>query len=88
LARDMLRAFFARDRNVSATASALEIARGTVEHRLKEVEEAIGKPLGHEHMTRLELALRLEGELAGPLRERRTPEAFGVPESPGAVAPQ
>jgi hypothetical protein len=64
LARETLWAFFEHDRKVSATTEALDIARGTVEHRLREVEGAIGKPLDHEHLTHLELALKLEAELA------------------------
>jgi hypothetical protein len=63
-ARETLRAYFANDRNVSATACSLGVARGTVENRVREVEKAIGKPLYHEHLTRLELGLRLEDELA------------------------
>jgi len=70
LARETLRAYFANDRNASATACALGVARGTVENRMREVEKAIGKPLYHEHLTRLELALRLEDELAASVGEQ------------------
>jgi hypothetical protein len=62
-ARETLRAHFANGRSVSAAATALQVARGTVEHRLREVESATGRSLSHEHMTRLEIALRVEEEL-------------------------
>lgn len=48
---------------MSAAATALRVARGTVEHRLREVESVTGRSLSHEHMTRLEIALRVEEEL-------------------------
>jgi hypothetical protein len=65
-ARSTLRAFLSHGRSISATAAALDVARGTVENRLGEIERATGVPLSHEQMTRLELALRVEGELAHP----------------------
>ena len=43
--RETLRAHFAHGRNVSATAVALGLARGTVENHLRQVERVIGRPL-------------------------------------------
>jgi hypothetical protein len=65
VARKTLRAYLGHGRSISATAAALDVARGTVENRLQEIERATGTPLSHEQMTRLELALRVEDEL-GP----------------------
>jgi DNA-binding PucR family transcriptional regulator len=59
-ARDTLRAYFAAERNVSSTAAALGVDRGTVTNRLRAVEDLIGRPL-KEVATELETALRLEG---------------------------
>jgi hypothetical protein len=57
--RETLRAYFAAERNASSAASALGVARHTVENRLRMIEEK----LGHTVRTRqaeLEVALRLE----------------------------
>ncbi|MGH2853102.1 MAG: PucR family transcriptional regulator [Solirubrobacteraceae bacterium] len=58
-ARETLRAYFAHDRNVSCTAGALKVVRRTVENRLHEVEQILGRPL-HTCLAGLEIALRLE----------------------------
>lgn len=58
-ARDTLRAYFEAKRNVSSTAHRLGVARNTVESRLREIEERLGRPL-HMCSAQLEVALRLE----------------------------
>jgi hypothetical protein len=58
-ARDTLRAYFESRRNVSSTANLLGVARNTVESRLREIEERLGRPL-HTCSAQLEVALRLE----------------------------
>jgi PucR C-terminal helix-turn-helix domain/GGDEF-like domain len=55
---ETLRAYFAAERNASSAASALGIARSTVESRLRTVEERLGRPL-HTCAAELEVALRL-----------------------------
>jgi len=64
-ARDTLRAYFESKRNVSSTANRLRVVRNTVENRLREIEERLGRPL-HTCSAQLEVALRLEtlGECA------------------------
>jgi hypothetical protein len=62
--RQTLRAYFAAERNVSSTASALGVSRKTVTNRLRTIEQRIGRPL-HGCAAELEVALRLE-EFAGP----------------------
>ena len=56
--RETLSAYFAAGRNGRATAGALGVSRQTVSHRLKSIEEKIGRPL-LECATNLELALNL-----------------------------
>lgn len=56
---ETLRAYFASDRNISATAAALEVNRRTVTNRLRTVEERIGCSL-LTGTAELEAALRLE----------------------------
>jgi PucR C-terminal helix-turn-helix domain len=58
-ARDTLRAYFEAKRNVSSTANRLRVVRNTVENRLREIEERLGRPL-HTCSAQLEVALRLE----------------------------
>ncbi len=58
-ARDTLRAYFETRRNVSSTATRLGVVRNTVENRLREIEERLGRPL-HRCSAQLEVALRLE----------------------------
>jgi hypothetical protein len=58
-ARDTLRAYFEAKRNVSSTANQLRVVRNTVENRLREIEERLGRPL-HTCSAQLEVALRLE----------------------------
>ncbi len=58
-ARDTLRAYFDAKRNVSSTAQRLGVVRNTVESRLREIEERLGRPL-HACSAQLEVALRLE----------------------------
>jgi hypothetical protein len=58
-ARDTLHAYFEAKRNVSSTASRLGVARNTVESRLREIEERLGRPL-HTCSAQLEVALGLE----------------------------
>ena len=70
IARQTLRAYAAAERNVSSTAASLRVKRHTVTNRLREIEAAIGLPLGP-HLDKIELALRLEELLATrPLAER------------------
>jgi sugar diacid utilization regulator len=57
-----LQAYVAAGRNASTAASALEVARSTVENRLRMIEERLGRTL-HESVAELEVALRLD-ELA------------------------
>jgi hypothetical protein len=58
LARRTLRAYFAAERNVSATAAALAVDRRTVRNRLAAIEEQLGRPLNGSAAD-LEIALRL-----------------------------
>ncbi len=58
-ARDTLCAYFEARRNVSSTANRLGVARNTVESRLREIEERLGRPLST-CAAQLEVALRLE----------------------------
>jgi hypothetical protein len=58
-ARATLRAYFAAERNVSATAAALGVDRRTVRNRLRGVEHALGRSLGSAAAD-LEIALRLD----------------------------
>jgi hypothetical protein len=58
-ARDTLRAYFEAKRNVSSTAQRLGVVRNTVESRLREIEERLGRPL-HSCSAQLEVALRVE----------------------------
>jgi hypothetical protein len=57
-ARRTLRAYFAAERNVTATAAALGVDRRTVRNRLATVEELLGGPLNGSTVD-LEIALRL-----------------------------
>jgi hypothetical protein len=70
-ARDTLRAYFESKRNISSTANRLGVVRNTVESRLREIEEMLGRPL-HTCSAQLEVALRLEamdGTAGGDRRE-------------------
>lgn len=58
-ARETLRAYFEAKRNVSSTAHRLGVVRNTVESRLREIEERLGRPL-HTCSAQLEVALRVE----------------------------
>jgi hypothetical protein len=59
LARRTLRAYFAAERNVSATAAALGVDRRTVRNRLATIEARLGRPLNGSAAD-LEIALRLD----------------------------
>jgi PucR-like helix-turn-helix protein/diguanylate cyclase with GGDEF domain len=72
--RETLRAYFAAERNASSAASALGVARHTVEKRLRVIEEKLGVAL-RTRQAELEVALRLE-ELSE--RELRLAEANAV----------
>lgn len=54
-----LRAYFAAERNVSATAAALGVDRRTVRNRLRSIEALLGRPLTGS-LADLEIALRLD----------------------------
>jgi DNA-binding PucR family transcriptional regulator len=56
--RETLRAYFATERNISSTAAALGVDRGTVTNRIRAIEEIFGRPL-NDFATDLETALRL-----------------------------
>jgi hypothetical protein len=58
VARQTLNAYYACDRSVSSAASLLRVTRKTVERRLRQIEEALGRPL--RGCLELEVALRLE----------------------------
>jgi PucR C-terminal helix-turn-helix domain/GGDEF-like domain len=58
VARETLRAYFATERNISSTAAALGVDRGTVKNRIRAIEELFGRPLS-DFATDLETALRL-----------------------------
>jgi hypothetical protein len=73
-ARDTLRAYFESRRNVSSTANRLGVVRNTVESRLREIEERIGRPL-HTCSAQLEIALRLESLSDPKAGEEPTPLA-------------
>jgi hypothetical protein len=68
--RETLRAYFAAERNISSTAAALGVDRGTVTSRIRAIEELYGRPL-KDCATELETALRLEVDSA------RSPESSG-----------
>jgi PucR C-terminal helix-turn-helix domain/GGDEF-like domain len=59
ISRETLRAYFLTGRNASAAAAALNVARHTVENRLRAVEESLGRAL-HTCSAELEVALALE----------------------------
>ena len=59
VARATLRAYFAAERNVSSTASALGVDRRTVTNRILAIEELFGRPLG-DFAIELQTALRLD----------------------------
>lgn len=59
VARETLRAYFAHERNIACAATALGVVRRTVENRLHEIEDILGRPL-HTCLAGLETALRLE----------------------------
>lgn len=59
VARQTLRAYFAAQRNVSSTASALGVTRRTVANRLRSIEGRLGRPLATA-ASDLEAALRLQ----------------------------
>jgi hypothetical protein len=56
---ETLHAYLAAERNVSSTAVALKLARGTVVNRLRTIEERLGRTL-HSCRAELEVALRLD----------------------------
>jgi PucR-like helix-turn-helix protein/diguanylate cyclase with GGDEF domain len=58
LSRRTLRAYFAAERNVSATAAALNVDRRTVRNRLATIEGLLGRPLNGSAAD-MEIALRL-----------------------------
>lgn len=58
-ARETLRAYFSRERNVSSAAIALGVSRQTVAQRLRAIEERLGSPL-HICAAEIEAALDLE----------------------------
>jgi hypothetical protein len=60
-ARQTLTAYYACDRAVSSAASLLGVTRKTVERRLRQIEEALGRPI--RGCLELEVALRLEPSL-------------------------
>jgi len=60
-ARETLRAYFEAKRNISSTANRLGVVRNTVESRLREIEQRLGRPL-HTCSAQLEVALRLEAK--------------------------
>lgn len=68
-ARDTLRAYFEAKRNISSTANRLGVVRNTVESRLREIEERLGRPL-HTCSAQLEVALRLEAMDGSADRDR------------------
>lgn len=55
---ETLRVYFATERNISSTAAALGVDRGTVTNRIRAIEELFGRPL-NDFATDLETALRL-----------------------------
>ena len=55
---ETLRAYFTAEHNASSAASALGVARSTVESRLRIIEDCLGRPL-HSCPAELEVALRL-----------------------------
>lgn len=57
--RDALRAYFEAERNASSAASALGVARHTMERRLRSIEHKLGQSL-QTRQAELEVALRLE----------------------------
>ncbi len=59
-ARDTLRAYFSRDRNISAAAVALGVARQTISDRLRAIEERLDCNDLHACATELEAALDLD----------------------------
>jgi hypothetical protein len=61
--RETLRRYFAAGRNASSAAVPLNVARHTVENRLRMVEQCLGRPI-HTCWPELEVALRLD-ELGG-----------------------
>jgi hypothetical protein len=80
-ARDTLRAYFETRRNVSSTANRLGVVRNTVENRLREIEERLGRPL-HTCSAQLEVALRLEDLGARAPDTGRTPLRASWPNVP------
>jgi DNA-binding PucR family transcriptional regulator len=59
IARETLRAYFATERNISSTAAALGVDRGTVRNRIRMIEELLGRSL-QASAADLEIALRLD----------------------------
>jgi hypothetical protein len=73
-ARETLRAYFDCQRNASSAAFRLGVTRHTVEKRLRNIEAALGRPLGT-CLTELDVALRVQtvsGEASDGRRESRT----------------
>jgi|GEM_PF-264662 len=80
-ARDTLRAYFETRRNVSSTANRLGVVRNTVENRLREIEERLGRPL-HTCSAQLEVALRLEDLSAHAPQDRPGSLRASWPDAP------
>ena len=59
MAKRTLRAYFAASQNISSTAAALGVTRGTVSKRLAAIEERVGRPLNR-FSAEIETAIRLE----------------------------
>jgi hypothetical protein len=72
VAKATLRAYFGVARNVSSTAAALGVSRGTVRSRLLGVEERIGRSL-ETFATEIEVALRLDA-LGEPSHAHHRPD--------------
>ncbi|HEY3960464.1 MAG TPA: helix-turn-helix domain-containing protein [Solirubrobacteraceae bacterium] len=82
-ARETLRAYFTHERKVSCAATALKVARRTVENRLHEIENVLGRPL-HTCLAGLEIALRLEelGYAVSADDGNSALSGLGIPSSP------
>jgi PucR C-terminal helix-turn-helix domain/GGDEF-like domain len=70
IARETLRAYFSRERNISSAAAVLGVSRQTVAQRLHAIEDRLGCPL-HTCAAEIEAALDLEWLDALPSRHAR-----------------